>query len=54
MNRKVGRKARGLKEHKCRQCFTGLMPGATKTFDPKCEGCLEKLAKDEDLSKFIL
>lgn len=45
MNRKVGRKARGFREHQCRQCYTGWVPGTVKTFDPKCEGCQGKLAK---------
>jgi hypothetical protein len=41
----TSRAARGLKPNPCRQCSTGLRAGAEKTFDPRCPGCLEKLAK---------
>lgn len=39
------RAARGLKPNPCRQCTTGLRADAEKTFDPRCPGCIEKLAK---------
>jgi hypothetical protein len=51
VNVRVGRKARGLREHCCRQCVTGWVPGTVKTFDPKCEGCQEKLAKGQRTGK---
>lgn len=33
-----------MKTTRCRQCITGLAAGDTKTFDPRCPGCAEKLA----------
>jgi hypothetical protein len=43
--RKPGRVARGYHDYLCRQCVTGIMPGQVKTFDPRCEGCADKLAR---------
>jgi len=33
-----------LKSVNCIQCTAGLVPGDTKTFDPRCRGCQKKLA----------
>ena len=33
-----------LKSVNCTQCTAGLVPGDTKTFDPRCRGCQKKLA----------
>jgi len=41
----TSRVAKGFRDRLCRQCITGWAPGQARTFDPKCEGCAEKLAK---------
>lgn len=37
--------ARGFRAHLCNSCSGGIDPTRPKTFDPKCAGCAEKLAR---------
>ena len=42
---KPGRKSRGLKGDWCSSCKGGRNPALPKTFDPRCEGCLAKVER---------
>ena len=45
MKKQSDRERRGLRATLCGQCDHGIGAGEVKTFDPKCAGCHEKVAK---------